>query len=124
MIKTNAMRLLTTAKIPFETVEYQVGEDDLSGVHTAEMLGTDPDCMFKTLVARGASKGIYVFCIPVAENLDLKKAARAVGEKSIEMVQVKEINGLTGKLSWDASGAVTKDPTVYVIKDGAYAMVE
>ena len=57
MIKTNAMRLLTTAKIPFETVEYQVDEDDLSGVHTAEMLGTDPDCMFKTLVCRDDKGG-------------------------------------------------------------------
>ena len=68
----------------------------MDGVTVAQSLGQDPEQVFKTLVARGASKGIYVFVIPVADSLDLKKAARAVGEKSIEMVMVKEINGLTG----------------------------
>ena len=96
MIKTNAMRLLTTAKIPFETVEYQVDEDDLSGVHTAEMLGTDPDCMFKTLVCRDDKGGYFVFCIPVAYELDLKKCAAAAGVKRVEMIHVKELLPLTG----------------------------
>ena len=68
MTVTNAMRLLTQAGIPFETSEYPVDESDLSGIHAAEMLGVEPDCVFKTLVARGASKGIYVFVIPVAET--------------------------------------------------------
>ncbi|MBR6767250.1 MAG: Cys-tRNA(Pro) deacylase [Clostridia bacterium] len=96
MTITNAMRLLKQAGIPFETAEYEVDENDLSGVHAAQMLGIDPDCMFKTLVARGEKKGIYVFIIPVAEELDLKKCASVVGEKKIEMVQVKELLGLTG----------------------------
>ena len=87
----------------------------MDGVTVAQSLGQDPECVFKTLVARGASKGIYVFCIPVAENLDLKKAARVVGEKSIEMVHVKEINGLTGYIRGGCSpvGMKKQYPTVF-----------
>ena len=96
MTITNAMRLLRQAGIDFDTSEYEVDENDLSGVHAAQALGIDPDCMFKTLVARGEKKGIFVFCIPVAQELDLKKGAAAVGEKKIEMVHVKELLGLTG----------------------------
>ena len=114
MIKTNAMRLLTTAKIPFETVEYQVDEDDLSGVHTAEMLGTDPDCMFKTLVCRDDKKGYFVFCIPVAYELDLKKCAAAAGVKRVEMIHVKELLPLTGYIRGGCSpiGMKKKFPTL------------
>ena len=83
MTITNVMRLLKQANIPFETSEYEVDESDLSGVHAAQMLGIDPDCMFKTLVAKGEKKGVYVFCIPVAEELDLKKCAQAAGEKIV-----------------------------------------
>ena len=93
--KTNVMRLLEQKKIPYTPYDYSA-TGALSGVEVAQALGEDPEQVFKTLVARGASRGIYVFVIPVAETLDLKKAARAVGEKSIEMVMVKEINGLTG----------------------------
>lgn len=114
MIKTNAMRLLTTAKIPFETVEYQVDEDDLSGVHTAEMLGTDPDCMFKTLVCRDDKGGYFVFCIPVAYELDLKKCAAAAGVKRVEMIHVKELLPLTGYIRGGCSpiGMKKKFPTL------------
>lgn len=113
MTITNAMRLLKQAGIPFETDQYEVDENDLSGVHAAQMLGIDPDCMFKTLVARGEKKGIYVFCIPVAEELDLKKCASVVGEKKIEMVQVKELLGLTGYIRGGCSpiGMKKKFPT-------------
>ena len=93
--KTNVMRVLESSGIAYTAHTYPT-DGAIDGVSVARMLGQDPECVFKTLVARGASKGIYVFCIPVAENLDLKKAARAVGEKSIEMVAVKEINALTG----------------------------
>ena len=95
--KTNVMRILEQKGIPFtaHTFLMLVGVA-VGGVTVAQSLGQDPECVFKTLVARGASKNIYVFVIPVADSLDLKKAARAVGEKSIEMVQVKEINALTG----------------------------
>ena len=96
MTVTNAMRLLKQAGIAFETGEYPVDEEDLSGVHAAEMLGVDADCVFKTLVCRAEPNRYYVYCIPVAEELDLKKCAAAAGEKRVEMVHVKELFGLTG----------------------------
>lgn len=95
-VTTNAMRLLTQAEITFETSSYEVDEDDLSGVHGAEMLGIEPEVMFKTLVTRGERLGILVFCIPVAEDLDLKKCAEVAGDKRVEMIHVKELLGLTG----------------------------
>ena len=113
MTITNAMRLLKQAGIEYWTSEYEVDENDLSGVHAARMLGIDPDCMFKTLVTRGEKKGIYVFCIPVAEELDLKKCAAAVGEKKVEMIHVKELLGLTGYVRGGCSpiGMKKKYPT-------------
>lgn len=94
--KTNAVRLLEAAGIEFTLGEYEVDEDDLSGVHAAELVGIPPEQMFKTLVARGDRNGIAVFCIPVAEELDLKRAAAVSGNKSLEMVHVRELLGLTG----------------------------
>lgn len=93
--KTNVMRVLDQKDIPYTPHAYDP-EARLDGAGVARQLGQDPERVFKTLVARGASKAVYVFAIPVADNLDLKKAARAAGEKSIEMVHVKEINALTG----------------------------
>ena len=94
--KTNAVRLLEAAGIPFELGEYEVDEEDLSGVHAAEMIGMPPEQVFKTLVARGDRNGIAVFCIPVAEELDLKRAAAVSGNKSLQMVHVRELLALTG----------------------------
>lgn len=95
--KTNVMRTLELQKIPYAAHTYPHREGvAVDGVTVAESLGQDPARVFKTLVARGATKAVYVFVVPVAENLDLKKAAKAVGEKSIEMVHVKEIAALTG----------------------------
>ena len=114
--KTNVMRILEQKQIPYAAHTYEHEEGvAVDGVTVAASLGQDPECVFKTLVARGASKGIYVFCIPVAENLDLKKAARAVGEKSIEMVAVKEINALTGYVRGGCSpvGMKKQYPTVF-----------
>lgn len=113
MTVTNVMRLLKQANIPFETGEYEVDESDLSGVHAAQMLGVDPDCVFKTLVAKGEKKGIHVFCIPVAQELDLKKCAAAAGEKKIEMIHVKDLLGLTGYVRGGCSpiGMKKKYPT-------------
>ena len=113
MNTTNAMRMLMKANIPFETSEYAVDESDLSGVHAAHELGVDPDCMFKTLVARGDKKGLSVFCIPVAEELDLKKCAAVTGDKKIEMIHVKELLGLTGYVRGGCSpiGMKKKYPT-------------
>ena len=114
--KTNVMRVLEQKNIPYTAHTYEHEEGvAVDGVTVAAQLGQDPECVFKTLVARGASKGIYVFCIPVAENLDLKKAARAVGEKSIEMIHVKEINALTGYIRGGCSpvGMKKQYPTVF-----------
>ena len=113
MTTTNAMRLLMKANIPFGTSEYTVDESDLSGVHAAHELGIDPEVMFKTLVARGDKKGISVFCIPVAEELDLKKCAAVTGDKKIEMIHVKELLGLTGYIRGGCSpiGMKKKYPT-------------
>ena len=113
MTITNAMRLLKQANIPFDTSEYAVDESDLSGVHAAEALGVEPDCVFKTLVARGAKGSLYVFVIPVAEELDLKKCAAATGEKKVEMIHVKELLGLTGYIRGGCSpiGMKKKYPT-------------
>ena len=94
--KTNVMRILGQKKIRYSAHEYPHGEGAVDGVTVARMTGRDPACVFKTLVTRGASKEIYVFAIPVADELDLKKAAKAVGEKSVAMVHVSEINALTG----------------------------
>ena len=96
MIKTNAMRMLNAAKIPFESLEYTVDESDLSGVHIAEQIGYPLEQVFKTLVARGDKTGPLVFCIPCAEELDLRLAASITGNKKIEMVAVKDLLGLTG----------------------------
>ena len=114
MTITNAMRLLKQAGIEFGTSSYEVDENDLSGVHAAQMLGIDPDCMFKTLVTRSDKRNLYVFCIPVAQELDLKKCAAAVGEKKVEMIHVKELLGLTGYIRGGCSpvGMKKKDPTV------------
>ncbi|MBQ8963088.1 MAG: Cys-tRNA(Pro) deacylase [Clostridia bacterium] len=113
MTVTNAMRLLTQAGISFETSEYPVDESDLSGVHAAAMLGVDADCVFKTLVVRGERRGVCVFVVPVAEELDLKKCAAAMGDKRAEMIHVKELLGLTGYVRGGCSpiGMKKKYPT-------------
>ena len=90
MVKTNAMRLLDSAKIKYDLSEYEVDESDLSGVHGAEMLGIDPDCMFKTLVCADEKGEHEVFLIPVAYELDLKKCAALAGVKRVEMIHVKD----------------------------------
>ena len=96
MTKTNAMRMLDAAKIPYEILEYQVDENDLSGIHIAEQLNFPPERMFKTLVARGDKTGPLVLCIPVAEEINLKVAASLTGNKRIEMIHVKDLLSLTG----------------------------
>ena len=94
--KTNVMRLLDQKKVPYTPHTYPHGDDAVDGVTVAQMTGMDPAKVFKTLVARGASKTPYVFVIPVACELDLKKAAKAVGEKSVAMLHVSELTPLTG----------------------------
>ena len=94
-IKTNAMRILDRQKIKYEVLQYECDEF-IDGLHTAEKTGAPVEQSFKTLVAQGKSKQYYVLVLPIAEEVDLKKAAKAVGEKSIEMIHVKDINAITG----------------------------
>ncbi len=94
-VKTNALRILDKLKITYSPHSYECGEF-IDGVHIAEQLGQDPEQVFKTLVTVGKSGAHYVFVLPVALELDMKKCAREAGEKSLEMVHVKDINALTG----------------------------
>lgn len=94
-IKTNAMRILEKKKIPFRANFYTCDEF-IDGIHIADMLGQSYDISFKTLVAVGKSKEHYVFVLPIHKELDLKKAAKSVGEKSVELLHVKDIKNVTG----------------------------
>ena len=113
MAKTNALRLIEQAGIPCREAFYEFDESDLSGLHAARAIGLPPEQVFKTLVARGERGGILVFCIPVCCELDLKKAAKAAGEKKVELVHVKELLGLTGYIRGGCSpvGMKKKYPT-------------
>lgn len=113
MTKTNAMRLLDQAKIPYHSSEYTFDEHDLNGMHAAAGIGMPPEQVFKTLVARGDKLGYMVFCIPVCCELDLKKAAKAAGDKKIELVHVKDLLPLTGYIRGGCSpiGMKKKFPT-------------
>lgn len=94
--KTNAQRMLERANISFQSYEYPHGEGAVDGLQVARLLKQDPERVFKTLVTRGNRNSVFVFVIPVACELDLKKAAKAAGEKSISMAAVSELLGLTG----------------------------
>ena len=95
--KTNAMRMLERAKVNYTSHEYPHEEGQaVDGAHVAQLTGQDPAKVFKTLVTQGADRNYYVFVVPVLAELDLKKAAKAVGEKSIEMIKSKELLPLTG----------------------------
>lgn len=96
MIKTNAMRLLDAAKIAYDVKEYEVDENDLSGVHIASQLDLPFEQVFKTLVAKGDKTGVTVFCIPVHREIDLKKAAAVTGNKRVELLHVKDLLATTG----------------------------
>ncbi len=111
--KTNAMRLLEQAGIAFRIETYEFDEEHLSGEHVASQVSLPADQIFKTLVVRGDKQGIMVFCIPVTMELDLKKAAKAAGDKKIEMTHVKELLGLTGYIRGGCSpvGMKKKYPT-------------
>ena len=111
--KTNAVRLVQQAGIPCKEDFYEYSEHDLSGTHAADSMGMNPEQVFKTLVARGERTGINVFCIPCCCELDLKKAAKAAGDKNMELVAVKELLGLTGYIRGGCSpvGMKKKYPT-------------
>jgi len=111
--KSNAVRLALQAGIPCREAFYEYDENDLNGCHAADAMGMPHEQVFKTLVARGLRTGIHVFCIPVCCELDLKKAALAARDKSIEMVAVKELLSLTGYIRGGCSpvGMKKKYPT-------------
>ena len=114
--KTNVMRVLEQKKVPYQGHTYpHDGETAPDGVSVAQSMGQDPACVFKTLVTRGASGGYYVFDIPVAATLDLKKAAKAVGEKSVAMLPSRELLPLTGYVHGGCSpvGMKKQFPTVF-----------
>ncbi len=96
MSKTNAIRLLESQGISFETVSYEIDEEDFSGETVARKIDANPDTVFKTLVCIGDKTGHVVFCIPVTTDLDLKKAAVSSGNKKVEMIKVKDLLSLTG----------------------------
>lgn len=111
--KTNAMRMLDKLKLPYEAVYYEC-EEFIDGVHIADMLGQPYERSFKTLVMQGKSKNYFVFVLPIAEEVDMKKAARVVGEKSLEMLHVKDIQAVTGYIRGGVTsiGMKKRYPTV------------
>jgi Cys-tRNA(Pro)/Cys-tRNA(Cys) deacylase len=112
-IKTNAMRILDKNKIKYEMITYECDEF-VDGIHTAEITGVPVEQSYKTLVMQGKSRQYYVFVVPVASEVDLKAAARAVSEKSIEMIHVKDITAITGYVRGGCSplGMKKQFPTV------------
>ena len=113
MLKTNVMRILESLNIPFQSREYEVDENDLSGVHMAARTGLPPEQVFKTLVLKGEKNGYFVCCIPCDQELDLKKAAKAAKDKKAEMLHVKDLKNVTGYIRGGCSpiGMKKKFPT-------------
>lgn len=113
--KTNAMRILDALGVDYISYEYEVDEDDLSGVHIAHKIALPEEQVFKTLVARGDKTGPIVFVIPCAMELDLKKCAAVSGNKRVELIAVKELLGLTGYIRGGCSpiGMKKKFPTYF-----------
>ena len=108
--KTNAARILDKENVPYDIIHYDIEDGLVDGVSVAAKIGHPEDMVYKTLVAAGASKQHYVFVIPVAEELNLKAAAKAAGEKKVEMVSVKEILTLTGYVKGGCSPVGMKKP--------------
>ena len=118
--KTNAMRILERAKVAYTAHEYPHEEGvAVDGVTVAASIGEDPACVYKTLVTQGNSKNYFVFVIPVAAELDLKKAAKSVGEKSVEMIHVKDINAITGYIRGGCTAIGMKKQYVTRIDESA-----
>ena len=113
--KTNVMRQLDAAKIPYTVYTYEVDESDLSGTHIADQLGLPYEQVFKTIVTRGDKTGYLVFCIPCHKEIDLKKAAQVTNNKKVEPIQVKELLGLTGYIRGGCSpvGMKKRFPTYF-----------
>lgn len=117
-IKTNAMRILETKKIPYTTHTYECDEF-IDAIQIADMLSLPYEKVYKTLVTQGASKNYYVFVIPIAEELDMKKAAKSVGEKSVTMLHVKDINAVTGYIRGGCTAIGMKKQYITCIEQAA-----
>ena len=113
--KTNVMRMLDKEKVPYTPHTYDHGDGAIDGASVAAKMGQDPARVFKTLVTQGAGKSYFVFVVPVLAELDLKKAAHAVGEKSVAMLPQKELLPLTGYVHGGCSpvGMKKQFPTVF-----------
>lgn len=122
-VKTNAMRILETMKIPFQHLTYECDEF-VDGIQIADMLSLPHEKVYKTLVTVGSSKNYFVFVIPIAEELDLKAAARSVGEKSVEMIHVKDINSVTGYIRGGCTAVGMKKQYVTRIDSSAKSLPE
>lgn len=120
--KTNVMRILEQSRISYRAYQYPHENGAVDGVSVARLTGVDPCQVFKTLVARGTSKTPYVFVIPAASELDLKKAARAVGEKSIAMLHVSELTAVTGYVRGGCSPVGMKKRYRTVIHESARSL--
>lgn len=117
--KTNVMRMLEQAGVPYTPHGYPHGKEPVDGVTVAGILGRDPQQVFKTLVTRGASGEFCVFVIPADGTLDLKKAARAAGEKSVEMIHVNELSKVTGYIRGGCSPIGMKKPYPTFVEETA-----
>ena len=122
-VKTNAMRILDRNKVSYKVNTYEC-EEFIDGVQIADMLGQPYEMTYKTLVAQGRSGGYFVFVIPIAEELDMKKAARSVGEKSVELIHVKDINKITGYIRGGCTPLGMKKQFPTVVDDTAKTLDE
>ena len=118
-LKTNAMRILDSKKVSYEMLSYESEDGKIDGISVAHKIGVDEKNVFKTLVAQGTSKELYVFVIPVAEELDLKNAAKIAGEKKVEMIAVKDILKYTGYIRGGCSPIGLRRPYKTFIHDSA-----
>ena len=117
--KTNVMRILDKAKITYKAHTYDHSDGAIDGAAVAEKMGQNPEQVFKTLVTKGAGRDYYVFVVPVLKELDLKKAAKSVGEKHVEMIHVKDINKVTGYVRGGCSPIGMKKQFVTVFDKSA-----
>lgn len=120
-IKTNAMRILEKKKIPYETMTYEC-EEFVDALKIADQLGLPYEKVYKTLVTVGHSKNYFVFVIPIDQELDLKKAAKSVGEKSVAMIHVKDINSVTGYIRGGCTAVGMKKQYVTRIDESARSL--
>lgn len=122
-IKTNAMRMLDSKKIPYKAEFYQC-DKFVDGVHTADLLGLEHEIVYKTIVTVGHSKNYYVFVIPIEKEIDFKKAAKSVGEKSVELLPLKDVTNVTGYVRGGCTAIGMKKEYVTRIDESALSLNE